>query len=186
MSFVSKGEKKMRNGAKAAGESADRPPVSSRFVKKGQVKKSNSFPEKSGDAAESASPVSEKESKGSSYDPAEGKRASSVADLRNAAKLVAARADTAGMAGEDSATGSEGGQDGKHSSSKNATGYMKGSKSGMEKESQSAPDAPADQMADQMEDPADEDMVDNGMTEEGMTPKGKKRKSVKKMNPAQF
>lgn len=186
MSFVSKGEKKMRNMAKKAGAGADGAPAKDGFGKKGDGHRSgaahNTAP---GSKDKTAHPVSEDATSGeydsgetaskSEYDPASGKRAKSVADLRSAVKKINERSD----AGESSPTGKQGGQDAKHtSSSKNESGFMKGAgMSDMDKKSKKAPIGEADQEAgaDEMEDPMDEDEEDNGQTEMGMTPKGKSR-----------
>lgn len=182
MSFVSKGEKKMHNMAKGSGPGADKAASKDSFGKKGQPKNHNVAPASKNKAAESVSEDADKLSPDakkvvdSEYDPASGKRAKSVADLRNAAKLVQKRINEKSSAGSDSPTGSEGGQDAKHNSSKNESGFMQGKgKSMMEKSSQKAPKKPADQMKDPMEDPFDQDQVDNGQYKEGMTPKGKNR-----------
>lgn len=183
MSFVSKGEKKMRNMARGSGPGADKAASKDSFGKKGQPKNHNMAPASKDKASESVSEDAGKATPGSKkvadseYDPASGKRAKSVADLRSAAKLVQKRINDKSMAGEDSPTGSEGGQDAKHtSSSKNTSGFMQGKgKSMMEKSSQKAPKKPADQMKDPMEDIFDQDQVDNEQTHEGMTPKGKNR-----------
>lgn len=177
MSFVSKGEKKMRNMAKKAGPGADKAAAKDSFGKKGQPTKHNQAPGSKDRASEPVSedweddkPSPEKTVK-SEYDPASGKRAGSIADLRNAAKLISQRSD----AGEASPTGSEGAEEDKHGSSKNTSGFM-GSGSGKKAKMPKA-GAQADQMKDEMEDPMDESEEDSGEAEEGMTPSGKSRKS---------
>lgn len=190
MSFVSKGNKGLRNKARAAGPGADGAPAKDSFGRKGDGRRSgaahNEAPGSKDKASEpvsedaeantgtyNASPVAKSE-----YDPASGRRAGSVADLRNAQKLINERSE----AGEASPTGKEGGQDAKHlSSSKNESGFMKGAGMGeMDKMSKKAPRAQADQMADdsEMEDPMDEEEEDSGQAEEGMTPSGKSRKKM--------
>lgn len=168
----------MHNKAKSASAGADRPAVKDSFGKKGQPKKHNMAPPSkdkerqpvSEDAGEKT-PTAEKVA-ASEYDPASGKRAKSIADLRSAQKKINEAADADG-----DPTGSEGGQDGKHSSSKNATGYMKAGMGKMDKQSKKKPTGLAKQTDPEMDDPMDEDMEDNDQTEEGMTPSGKKRVS---------
>lgn len=186
MSFVSKGDKKVRNMAKKAGPGADKGATKDSFGRKGDGDRAgaphNMAP---GSKDRAKEPVSEDADGGkvpdaskvveSEYDPAGGKRAKSVADLRSASKKITERS----MAGEASPTGSEGGQDAKHtSSSKNSTGYMKTAASEMEKKMHAKPRGEADQMKDEMEDPLDEDEEDSGQAEEGMTAQGKSRKKM--------
>lgn len=188
MSFVSRGEKKMHNMAKKGSKPGMRGPQSDGFGKKGDGDRKgaprNTAP---GSKDREKYPVSEDAENGmgyeekasqSEYDPASGKRAKSVADLRSALKKINERSDADG-----SPTGSEGGQDGKHSNSKNESGFMKGAGySEMDKKSRMKPraQAPQDADADDMEDPMDEDEENSGQTQEGMTPKGKKRNKALK------
>lgn len=184
MSFVGKGEKTKHNMAKKAGAGADKAPAKDSFGKKGEKDMRNmAKPSKdkratpvSDDAGSAEGYQDEGTASKSEYDPASGKRAKSVADLRNAQKLITERS----SAGEASPTGSEGGQQDKHGSSKNATGMMKGGMGEMDKKSMKKPRGLADQMAgaDEMEDPSDQDEEDSEQTKEGMTPKGKSRRKA--------
>lgn len=188
MSFVSKGEKKMRNMARKAGAGADGAPTKDGFGKKGDGErpgaahnmapgsKDKTKQPVSEDAGSAAGYADEATASKSEYDPASGKRAKTVADLRNASKLLSERSD----AGEASPTGKEGGQDAKHtSSSKNASGFMQGAgMSKMDKMSKAKPTGEADQMGDEMVDPMDEDEEDSEQTKIGMTPKGKSREKM--------
>lgn len=186
MSFVSKGEKKMHNKAKAGKKGGERPLPKDGFGSKGEQEMHNEMPAKDGDnfrtpvgkdASAGDAKYEEKTTK-SEYDPASGKRAKSVADLRAAAKKLN---ESSGSLG--SPTGSEGGQDAKHmSSSKNSTGYMKAGMGAMDKKSKKAPLSQAPQDADdgEMGDPMEDDEEDSGQYKEGMTPSGKSRvKSLK-------
>jgi hypothetical protein len=188
MSFVSKGEKKVHNMAKGASKGANRDAVTDSFGKRGQKKMRNEAP---GSMDKTSTPVSD-DADGhpghddaskvaeSTYDPASGKRAKSVADLRSAQKKLNERAEHDDGA---SPTGSEGGQDAKHtSSSKNASGYMKAGEGEFEKKSGKKPRSLADvDGTDDMEDPMDEDEEDSGQYKDGMTPSGTSRKKVKSL-----
>jgi hypothetical protein len=188
MSFVSKGEKKVRNMAKKAGPGADKAPAKDSFGKKGDGHRSGAAHNMApGSKDKTATPVTEDAgsaegyadeatAKKSEYDPASGKRAKSVADLRNAAKLLTERSD----AGEASPVGKEGGQEGVHGTTKTATGFMKAGKSAMDKKAMKKPRGLASQDADEMTDPMDTDEVESDQSEEGMTPQGKSRKKASK------
>lgn len=185
MSFVSKGDKKVRNKVKGTsrGPGVTQPAQKDSFGKKGDGDRPGA-PRNTAPASKNKTkqPVSEDANEGeyddeptvqSEYDPASGKRAKTVADLRSAAKKINERS----MAGEASPTGSEGGQDGKHSSSKNDSGFMKGKTEGeLDKKSMKKPRALANMDEDEMEDPMDENEEDSEQTKYGMTPKGQSRK----------
>jgi hypothetical protein len=186
MSFVKKGQPTVRNKARAAGKGADKPATNDSFGKKGQPPVHDKAPSSKdkgrtavSDDADKTSGYTDEGTGKSEYDPADGKRAKSVADLRNASKLITERSD----AGPYSPTGSEGGEQGKTNSSKNSTGWMKGGEGPLDKKSMKKPRAAADQMSgsDEMEDPIDEDEEDSDQTEEGMTPQGKSRKKAKSL-----
>lgn len=99
----------------------------------------------------------------SSYNPFSRRRVKSMADLRQAAKVLSEKSD----AGEYSPTGSEGGQDGKHGGG----GLKKtGKKVGMPKAKK-----PVDLEGDEMTDELDEFEDGSEQTKEGMTPSGKPR-----------
>jgi hypothetical protein len=186
MSFVKKGEKKMHNMSKGAGKGADRPAVKDGFGKKGMKPMKNEAPES---MDKEMTPVSSDEmsgksfsdgptTKASEYDPASGKKAKSVADLRAAAKKINERS----SAGEASPTGSQGGQDAENDSDENETGYMKAGDGPLDKKSKRAPRGLADVDGDDdMEDGLDEGQEGSGQTEEGMTPSGKSRKKAKSL-----
>lgn len=186
MSFVSKGEKTVHNKAKGASKGADRSAVKDGFGKKGERamhnvaggSKDKPTDPVSTDANNGYDCTSGPTASGSQYDPASGKRAKSVADLRSAAKKLNERS----AAGSASPVGSEGGQDGKHSSAQNSTGYMKSGDGAFGKKSKKPPRAAANlDGTNDMEDPMDEGEENSGQTEEGMTPSGKSRKKAKSL-----
>jgi hypothetical protein len=198
MSFVSKGDKKLRNMARKAGPGGDRAMMKDSFGKKGDGHRkgaAHNMAMKSMDRTkepvsedveddvqqyDATPPVHESE-----YDPASGKRAKSIGDLREAYKKISEKAS---RSDGHSPTGSEGGQDAKHlSNSKNESGFMDSPGEGeLSKMTKKKPRAQASQMVredqdEDMVDPLDEEQEDNEQTMIGMTPNGSRRNLPKAM-----
>lgn len=169
MSFVSKGEKSIKNGQKAGKSKEPRPLNTDGFTAKGQPKNHNELPMKGG--SETDSPVSEV-AMAKTYHPL--KKPGSMMELRYMAKRVI---DGNPTATDGDPNTSAGGQDAKHSNSKNKSGLMKGGAGGkLEAMSKKKPKAPADlDGGEDLDDPMDEAAEESNMTTEGMTPQGKKR-----------
>ena len=176
-----KGEREMHNKAKAAKSGEERAPLRDSFGKRGHKEKHNEAPpskdrkstavtDDAGSEVESSSATAQK----SHYDPASGKRARSIADLREAAKRINERS----LAGEYSPTAKQGSQEGGEETGK-ASGWMKAGLGKLDSKSKKAPRSLASQETDEGEDPMDAEQDGSDETEEGMTPMGTSRKSSK-------